>query len=224
MTALPLAAALLLAQAPAPPPRTLHVSGEGRAFAAPDVARVTVGVEARDPGSLARASAAASARMKNVLASIEKGGVAPKDVRTVSYDVEVERSYEKSSVGKVIGYRVSSQVVMTVRDLARLGSILDRVVAAGSNAIGGLVFEKGETSSERARALEGAVADARAKAEVLAKAAGATLGEVLVLSESTPGAIPILHEGFVARANRAVPVATGQLELAASVEVTFGLR
>jgi uncharacterized protein YggE len=225
MTATPLAAlaALLVAQAPPVPPRTLHVSGDGRAFAAPDVARVTIGVEARDPSSLARASADANARMKKVLAAIERGGVASKDVRTVRYDVEVQRSYEKSSAGAVTGYRVSNQLAVTVRDLGRLGALLDQVVAAGSNAIDGLAFEKEDRSAEQARALEAAVADARAKAAVLAKAAGATLGEVLQVAEGGRNAVP-MHGAVALRTAGDVPIAEGQLEIAASVDVTFALR
>src|SRR5512135_3495875 len=98
MTLAPLALAAALATAQVPPPptsnaaqaRTIQVTGEGHAFAAPDVARATVGVQARD-SSLAKASADANARMKKVLAALEQGGVAAKDVRTVRYDVEVQR-------------------------------------------------------------------------------------------------------------------------------------
>lgn len=232
-TPLALAAALVTAQAtlPAPvaiapvPPRSIHVSGEGRAFAQPDVARVTIGVQARDGASLARASAEANARMKKVIAALEKGGVASKDVRTVRYDVEVQRSYEKPNPGAVTGYVVSNQVAVTVRDLAKLGALLDQVVAAGSNAIDGLAFEKEDPSAERARALEAAVADARAKAATLAKAAGVTLGEVLLVAESSPGAIPFRQEGLVQmRAAGAVPIATGQLEIVATVELTQAIR
>jgi len=75
---------------PPVPPRTLHVSGEGRAFAAPDVARATIGVDVEND-SLARATADAAARMRGVLAAFGKAGVASKDVRTVRYDVEVRR-------------------------------------------------------------------------------------------------------------------------------------
>jgi uncharacterized protein YggE len=226
-----LAAALVTAQVPgaaAPPPapaRTIQVSGEGRAQAAPDVARVTIGVQARDAASLAKASADATARMRKVLAALEKGGVASKDVRTVRYDVEVQRSYEKSSPGAVTGYLVSNQVAVTVRDLARLGAILDQVVAAGSNAVEGLVLEKEDTTAERARALEAAVADARAKAAVLAKAAGVALGEVVRVAEASAGGPVPLAEGFAAtRAAGPVPVAAGQVEIVARVEVAVAIR
>src|SRR6267378_582716 len=95
-----LAAALLLAQAPPPavpnPPRTVHASGEGRISVAPDIARVAIGVDMQDQ-SLARANADATARMAKVMATLEKAGIAAKDVRTTGYSVEVQRSFEKSS-------------------------------------------------------------------------------------------------------------------------------
>lgn len=227
MTLAPLAAlaALLAAQAPPAPPRTLHVSGEGSAFAAPDVAHVTLGVDVSH-ASLARATADASARMKGVLGALEKAGVAAKDVRTVRYDVDVQRKMEKlsgSGPGTPSGYRVVNQVRVTVREIARVGAVLDAVVAAGANEVGGLWFGKEDVSAERARALEAAVADARGKAAVLAKAAGATLGEVVQLTEGGRGPVP-MHGAVAFRAAGNVPVAEGQLEIAASVEVTFSLR
>ncbi len=230
---LALAAAVAGPISPQPPPaiapaapRAVLVTGEGRAFAAPDVARVTLGVAARDPASLAKASAEATARMKRVLAALEKDGVAAKDVRTVRYDVEIQRSYDKSSTGAVTGYLVTNEVAVTVRELSRLGALLDQVVAAGANQVEGLTFEKEDPSAERARALEAAVADARAKAAVLARAAGATLGDVLQVVEGTPGAIPVRMQGLVdARAARgAVPIAAGQLEIVATVDVAVALR
>lgn len=230
--AVPLAtlAAVLAAQtpaAPAPPPappRTIQVSGEGRAYAAPDVARVTIGVQARDAASVAKASAEATARMRKVLAALEKGGVAAKDVRTVRHDVEIQRSYEKPNPGAVTGYVVTNQAAVTVRDLARLGALLDQVVAAGSNGIEGLVLEKDDTSGERARALEAAVADARAKAAVLARAAGVGLGDVLLVAESAGGPVP-MREGLLAvRSAGAAPIAAGQLEIVGRVDVTVAIR
>src|SRR5437660_3433924 len=206
---------LLLAQPSSPAqtaPRTVRASGEGRALATPDVARVILGVELQDQ-SLSRANADATARMKKVLATLEKAGVAAKDVRTVRYAVDVQRSYEKSSPGIVVGYRVLNQVLVTLRDLSRLGGILDQVVAAGANDIGGLSMEKDDTSAERAAALERAMFDARARASVLAKAAGASLGEALQVSEGGRASIlPISMTTVRASSAAAVPVSTGELE------------
>ncbi len=203
-----LAAALLLAQAPPPgapnAPRTVHASGEGRISVAPDVARVAIGVDMQDQ-SLARANADATARMAKVMATLEKAGIAAKDVRTNHYSVEVQRSFEKSSAGAVIGYRVTNQVLVTV--------------------VGPLSLEKEDTSAERARALERAMSDARAKASVLAKAAGASLGEALQVTEGGRGPIvPLPMYARAAPAASGVPLSTGELEIVATVDVTFAIR
>jgi uncharacterized protein YggE len=221
-----LAAFLLLAQvSPLPPvPRTVHASGEGRVTASPDVARIVLGVEAQDL-SLSKANADATTRMKKVLATLEKAGVASKDIRTLRYAVDVQRSFEKPNAGVVIGYRVVNQVLVTLRELPRLGALLDQVVAAGANDVGSLSLEKEDISAERARALERAMADARGRASVLAKAAGASLGEALQVSEGGRG--PVVPLGAMARmaaTSSEVPVAGGELEIVATVDVAFAIR
>src|SRR2546428_9184638 len=223
------AAALLLAQASPPPaqtpPRTVHASGEGRISVAPDIARVTIGVDAQDL-SLARANADATTRMGKVMGALEKAGVAAKDVRTIRYGVDVQRSFEKSTTGVVIGYRVVNQVLVTVRDLRRLGGLLDQVVAAGANDVEGLSLEKEDISAERGRALERAMSDARGRASVLAKAAGASLGEALEVNEG--GNMPIRPLGGMAiraaSAGSEVPLSSSELEIVAAVDVFFAIR
>jgi uncharacterized protein YggE len=221
-----LALALLLAQ-PLPVaagPRTVRTSGEGRVSAAPDVARVTLGVETQDP-SLARANAESTARMKKVTAALEKAGIAARDVRTVRYAVDVQRSFDKGTPGTIVGYHVVNEVLVTVRDLSRLGALLDQIVAAGANAVGGLSLDKDDISGERARALERAMSDARARASVLAKAAGASLGEALQINEAIPPpVVPLPYASRAASAKADVPVSAGELEIVATVDVTFALR
>ncbi|TMA88027.1 MAG: DUF541 domain-containing protein [Deltaproteobacteria bacterium] len=222
------AAALLLAQAsPLPaqnPLRTVHASGEGRISVAPDIARVTIGVDAQDQ-SLARANADATTRMGKVMSTLEKAGVAAKDVRTIRYAVDVQRSFEKSTTGVVIGYRVVNQVLVTVRDLRRLGGLLDQVVAAGANDVEGLSLEKEDISAERGRALERAMSDARGRASVLAKAAGASLGEALQVNEGGPMPIrPIGVMNVRTASVSEVPVSPGELEIFATVDVAFAIR
>lgn len=207
-----------------PPPRSIRVSGEGRARAAPDVAVVSVGVEAIGK-SLARTRADADARMQAVLAAVKGAGVAPKDVQTLRYDVQIERPWKDGEPGPITGYHVSNLAQVKVRDLARLGDLLDKVAAAGSNAIQGLAFEKEDTAPEAARALADAVREARAKAEALAKAAGVALGEVQSVGESVqrPGPIPVRMMAMEAK-RAGAPVETGEVELTATVELVFGIR
>jgi uncharacterized protein len=222
------AAAVLLAQAPPLPPpnaaRTVRSPGEGHISVAPDVAHIVVGVDAQDE-KIGRANADATARMRKVMDTIEKAGIAAKDVRTVRYSVEPVRSFNNNPPNQsaIVGYRVVNQVLVTLRDLRRIGDFLDRVVTAGANDLGELTFEKEDVSVERARALDRAVADARARATTLAKAAGGTLGEALQVNEAAHLGVPYSTAVRVSMSS-GPPVAAGELEIYASVEVVFALR
>lgn len=231
LPALPLALAALLAAAPAAageavrePPRVVRVLGEGRVRVQPDVAILFVGAEATGK-ELAKAVADATDRMRRIQAALAAAGVPERDVRTTRHDVQVQRAYREGREGEITGYAVSDEVRVVVRELSRLPAVLERVVAAGSNALRGLSFEKDDPAPEQREALARAVADARAKAEVLAKAAGVALGEVLELAESGPRAI-VPQRGVSAMAMRAegAPVSPGELEITAAVDATWAIR
>lgn len=235
MPARAVAAVLVLALAPSPgagseplPPgstRTLHVTGEGRVSVRPDTAVVHAGVEATGK-DLARTVADASARMRRVLAALSQAGVPDQDVRTTRHDVSVQRAWKDGRQGEITGYAVSDEVRVTVRELDRLPAVLDRVVAAGSNALRGLSFEKDDPASERREALSRAVADARAKAEALAKASGVELGAILEIAEAgTARPIPLVRRAaLAASAEGGAPVSPGELEISAGVDVTWAIR
>jgi len=208
-------------------PRVLRVSGEGTVRVRPDVAVLVAGVEATGP-DLARVNRDAAARMRKVIAALAEAGIAEKDVQTTRHDVQVERQWKDGRPGPITGYTVNDEVRVTVRNLERLGPAIDRVTAAGANALRGLTFQKDDPNPERARALAAAYAAARAKAEALAKAAGVTLGDVLQLGESTqmpPIPMPVDMRMSMAEAKDAgVPVSTGELEITATVEVVYAIR
>lgn len=209
-----------------PGPRTVHVTGEGRVTVSPDVAVVFTGVESTG-ADLSRVTKDAAARMRKVLSALEEAGISQKDVQTTSHDVRVERPWQNGKPGPITGYTVNDQVRVTVRELARLGPAIDKVTAAGANSIQSLTFQKDDPAPERARALAAAYGVARAKAEALARAAGVTLGEVLQLDESTQGAPRPVERFAMARAVAAgpeTPIASGELEITASVEVTYAIR
>jgi uncharacterized protein len=201
---------------------TIQVTGQGRASAAPDSARVSIGVEAFAK-TLAAASEQANGDMERVLSVIRAAGVAQEDVRTTHYDVSVERRHtERGPEPEPTGFRVSTSAEVRVRDLARLGAILDRVVAAGSNQVQGLQLEKADPTPAQAQALADAYADARAKATELARAAKVKLGEIVTVAESSGFSPPIPLRMEALRA--AAPVATGQLEFTAQVIATFAIE
>lgn len=205
--------------------RTLRVTGEGRVRVRPDVAVVLAGVEATGK-VLAPTVAEASARMRRMLDALAKAGVAEKDVQTTRHDVQVERPWVDGKPREITGFTVVDEVRITVRDLGKLGQILERVVAAGSNSLRGLTFERDDPAPERREALARAVAAARGKAEAMAEAAGVALGEVVAIDEGGAGPpIPLMKyraEAMVAADG--APVTPGELEIGASVSVTFAIR
>lgn len=210
---------------PAPARRNaVRVVGEGHATAAPDVAVAFLGVEALAP-DLSAATADANDRMRRVLEALSAQGIAKKDVQTTRYDVAIDRSPQsRGGPASASGYRVASEVRVTVRDVAKVGRVIDAAVKAGANASRGLAFRKEDTSLERNRALSSAIADARGKAEALAKAAGRVVGEVLEISEDG-GARPLPVEGFRSMAATADTAAEpGELQISARVEVVFALK
>jgi uncharacterized protein len=210
---------------PAPAQRTLRVSGEGRASAAPDVAIATVGVVALDP-SLAAATREANERARRVHDVVQKAGIAPRDVQTSRYEVELERRADKpDEAPRVVGYRVVNELRVKVRDLAALGPLLDRLVAAGANAVQGLAFARDDVAPEQARALADAVRSARAKAEEMARAAGVRLGDLLELSEGgrvAPGPIPLRRMAAAEASGPAIE--SGQIEVTAEVDAVYAIH
>ncbi len=206
-------------------PRTVRVSGEGRVNVRPDVAILFAGVEATGP-DLAKLGRESAERLRKILAALGEAGIAQKDVQTLRHDVQVERPFRDGKPGPITGYTISDELRITVRDLDRLGSVIDRVTAAGANAIRSLSLQKDDTGPERAQALATAYAAARAKAESLARAAGVSLGDVLSMSESTQPPIYPMRSLAMARASskEATPIAAGEVEITSSVEVVFAIR
>ena len=203
----------------------IRTTGEGRVTARPDLASVTLGVE-----SLAKALPDAvkdsDARMRAVLAALAQAGIPERDVHTTRYDVALEQRYEPNAPPQPVGYRVTHELRVLVRggEPGRAGVVLDAALGAGATVVRSIAFEKEDPAPERARALEAAVAAARAKAEVIARASGRTLGEVRAVSEAGVGPIVPLRTMNVAKLQSATPVQPGELEIAAQVEVEFGLR
>ena len=207
----------------------VRVAGEGRVLAKPDVATLALGVEALAP-QLADALRDADARMRSVLTALDGAKVPRDDVRTIRYDVAMERRYDPKlgRLGEITGYRVAHEVRVAVRggDPARAGVALQAALGAGANVVHSIAFEKEDASAERARALEAAVASARKKAEAIAHAAGRALGEPIAISEGGRG--PVVPVTNVARSMAAeaapAPVQGGELEFTAQVEVEYPLQ
>jgi uncharacterized protein YggE len=208
-------------------PRTISVTGTGIAYGSPDIANVVIGVQTRgaDPG---QAVSDNSARMEALIAAIRGLGIAEQDLQTTNFSVYVQQDYDPQTgrPSETISYVVDNTLNVTVRDTSKLGDVLSGAVEAGANAIHGVSFGVADPAALEAQAREKAVADARARAEQLAQAAGVTLDSVLTLSESISGGQPIPYARDMAQAavGGAVPVQTGQIQVNLQVNITYTIR
>jgi uncharacterized protein YggE len=201
--------------------RHITVVGEGTANVVPDLAVIQAGVTTQ--GKTAReASEANSAAMTNVLAAIKANGVAERDTQTSQFSIRPVYDPRRESDTRIVGFQATNQVSVRVRALAKIATVLDQMIAAGANQVSGIDF----TVSERSRLLDNArtqaIADARRKAELLARAAGVRLGRATVIVESA--AVPPIERMTMRSAPAtSVPVAVGEQTLQVHVTVSFEL-
>ena len=207
--------------------RGITVVGVGKAFGTPDVAQVTVGVETQSP-SVQIAVAENKVRMDQLLDMLKELGIAEKDMRTTNYSVYSERppiyGPETPSSAGPLTYHVSNQVTVTVRDVNKLGDVLEKAVTAGANSVYGVSFSVADTSKLEAEARANAVADAKSRAESLAGLAGVSVGEVLSISEVISSAGPLYERMAVPAAMGGTSIQPGELEVQVNVQVTYAIR
>ncbi len=205
--------------------RTITVSATGTAEAAPDQARITSGVSTEAP-SAREALSGNSDTMARIIAALKDKGIDAKDIQTLAFNVEPVLDYSKDGQPpKVRGYRVSNQVVVLVRDLAKLGTVLDDVVTAGANQIQGLEFVVSKADALKDAARTEAVANALRRAKLLAGAAGAEVGEVIEIAEEVASSGPRPYAtARLAKAEMAAPIEAGTSTLEARVTITWALK
>jgi uncharacterized protein len=206
--------------------RWVEVSGEGSVGAVPDFARVTLGVTST--GKNAGEAMAANANAASALVSLIKSeGVAPADIQTS--ELSISPMFSQPAPGqqtepKITGYSVSNNLTVMLRDIPRLGALLDKAVAAGANSIYGIGFGHNDPSALLDRARPLAVADARRKAEIYASAGGARIGRLMVLTEEAGGQMPVAFSRAYAKgASAPTPIEAGEDKLTVTVTARFEL-
>lgn len=205
--------------------RVIRVSGEGVATAAPDMATIHAGV-VTDAPSATEAIAANNTAMKQVLATLNKNGVADEDVQTTDFNIRPvhKRGDDGRLLPEITGYEVTNRVRVRVRKLDGLGKVLDAVVKAGSNRVSGIDFGVSDPTATLDKARKQAVADARHRAEVLAKEAGVRVGRVVSIQEqSLHRRQPQLQARGAAAEDAAVPVASGREEFQVNVQLVYAI-
>jgi uncharacterized protein YggE len=206
------------------PPAMISVTGEATVSVPPDLAQIDAGVTS-EAKTAREASEANNAAMGKVLLALKGAGIEEKDFQTSRLSLQPQSAPNPSRPGPsaVVGYRASNRVTIRLRDVTKVASVIDTLVGAGANDIGGINFTVSQASKFLDEAREQAIADAHRKAEIYAKAAGVTLGAPLSISEGgTPG--PITFRRMAAGLAPATPVAQGEETLQVTVSVSWAIK
>lgn len=215
------------ASAQSSPSPAISVSGEANVSVAPDLAQVEGGV-ATEAKTAREASEANNAAMGRVLLALKGAGIDEKDYQTsrLSLQPQYATSSKASETQRgIVSFRASNRLTIKVRDVTKIASVIDTMVTAGANEIGGINFIVTQASNALDEARSRAIADARRKAEIYAKAAGVTLGEPISITEE--GASPPVFRGKMAApmaVNAPTPVAPGEELLSITVNVTWAIK
>jgi len=200
-------------------PPMIVVTGTGTVEAAPDMATLSIGVTTQGE-SAAAALAANSAAVEAVMARLSAAGIEARDMQTSNLSLYPNWHSSDSLAPSITSYVASNQLTIRVRQLDGLGAVLDAAVTDGANTLNGLTFGLADPEPVLDEARKEAVAAARARAELLATAAGVTLGRIVSISEGIDRSDPSpMYRAEVSAAP--VPVAAGELGLSANVTIQF---
>ncbi|HEX8308894.1 MAG TPA: SIMPL domain-containing protein [Allosphingosinicella sp.] len=205
----------------------LDVVATGEVARVPDVARITAGVVTVAPTATA-ALAQNATQMASVRAALKRAGIADRDIQTSSINLYPDyRQDQQGNNPQIVGYRASNDVSIRFRDIAATGRILDVLVAQGANQINGpmLSIDKPEAALDEARTQ--ALANARARAQLYARALGKRVGRILSISEAGANYAPpmvMMRQAAVGRAADSTSVDPGEQSVAVSLSVSFELE
>ncbi|MBB1472131.1 MULTISPECIES: SIMPL domain-containing protein [unclassified Luteimonas] len=204
----------------------LSVSARGQASRVPDVATASAGVvtQATDASAAMRANAA---QMTKVMAAIREAGVAEKDIRTTGISVNPEYRYAENKAPEITGYRASNTVSIKVREIDRLGKVLDALVASGANDINGPAFEIDEPEAVYDEARRAALELARARAAMYARTLDLRVRRIVSISEGgafqPPQPMMRMVKAEMASDAASTSVSPGETTLDANLDVVFEL-
>ena len=200
--------------------KLVTVTGEATVAVAPDTAVIRIGVTSQ--GKTAREASEANAKqMTAVLAAIKDADIADRDVQTSRLSLQPQYDPNKSGTARLLGFQVTNQLTVKIRDIDKLPAILDRAIGAGANEMSGIEFVVSEQSKLLDQARAEAIVDAHRKAELYARAAGAKVGPIMAISEE--GSSPPMPRLSQTMRAGSVPVAPGEQTLRAVVTVSYEL-
>jgi len=204
-----------------PAQHTITVSGSGKVTIVPDVARINLGVTINKSTVKAAREAGAQA-MTDIIAAVRSLGVAEADIQTTN--ISLSPQYGTGTAPKIVGYQISEQIMVTVRDLDKAGDVVDAAAGKGANTVNGISFESGDPVKAQNDARAAAVAAARISAQAMAAAGNVSLGGVISITDASPS-FPVWYGGARGGAisDLSTPVEPGTQDLTATVTVIFSI-
>ena len=207
----------------------IWVTGQGKVTAVPDIATLRLGIEAQE-ASVAEAQTQAAEAMDSVMTALTENGVAEKDIQTQYFSIRQVTKWDRVKEEQiVVGYRVTNMVTAKIRDIDRVGTIIDAVAEAGGDLtrINSISFSVDDPSAYYEEAREKAMAEAKAKAEQLAELAGVTLGKPTYISEGIqvppiPRGVVVVEEAVGVPAPE-TSISPGEMEISLSLQVVYAI-
>ena len=220
--AMPVAAQVVPAPNPVP---TLSVTAEGRSLRVPDLAEMSGGVVTAAPTASAAMTENAT-RMSAVVAAVRRAGIAERDIQTTGISLQPQYRYDQNQPPVLTGYQATNTVSLRLRKLADAGRLLDTLVGVGANQLNGPNFRVENSDAALDEARVAAVATARARADLYAKAAGVRIKRILTITESggyAPPPQPMVQMRAM-KAEADTPVVPGEVALTVMVNVTYEIE
>ncbi len=209
--------------------RSLTVTGTGRAALTPDIAYVNIGVQTQGT-DVSEPLASNKTLTQKVVDALKAQGVDEKDIQTTNFNIYPQQNYSPTGEITSTRYVVDNTVYVTVRDLSKLGNLLDAAAAAGANNINGIQFDVSDKAAALADARKAAVSNGEEQAKQLAEAAGVQLGSIQAINTSTTN-VPIPYYGMgmggggvAAPAASSVPISTGQIVVTVDVTIVYQIQ
>lgn len=205
----------------------IWVTGQGEVMAVPDIATLRLGIEAEEE-SVAEAQIQAAEAMDKVMTALTENGIAENDIQTQYFSIQRVTEWDRIQEEEVVtGYRVTNIVTAKIRDIDKVGAIVDAVAMAGGDLarVDSISFSVEDPTDYYEEAREEAVADAKTKANQLADLAGVTLGKPTYISESFYAPPIVSRAGYEMEEAVAIetPISPGELEISLSVQVVYSI-
>ncbi len=203
---------------------TISAYGEGRISTAPDTARITLSVK-NGASDAKKADSENAKRANSVISAVKSLGVKDSDIQTSRYTIYPTYSREKNAEQRITGYFAENSITVKIRDIKKVGEIIDAALSAGANQVSSISFYKENTKSLEREAITLAVKDARERAETVARALNATIIGVKHASPNVSHrAFEASHMMMKAAANSSTPIEGGSMEVTATVNVDFIIK